>query len=347
MRLNYSIERILEIVGEGAQCVGSFSGEIKRIASLSDGETGDLSFLGNVKYRKQVGESEASVLLLPMDYQGEPRESQLYIRLENPNYALALICRDIENTLEPRPAPGIHPTAHIEEGAEVHPTASIGAFCYIADGARVGANTVLENHVSIGQQAEIGRECYLFQQVVVANRCIIGERNRLLTGCVVGSDGYGYAPIDGAHKRLPQIGIVTTESDVDIGANTTVDRARFGTTHIGAGTKIDNLVQIAHNVKIGRNCLLIAQCGISGSTELGDNVIMAGQSGAAGHLKIGDGTLVYAKSGLMRSTEPKEKILGLSGQNANLMYRIYSLQKKLPDLFKRFDKLEKYVESQK
>lgn len=347
MRLNYSIERILEIVGEGAQSTGSFSGKIHHIASLQDSEIGDLSFLGNTKYRKQVADCEASVLLLPMDYKGEPRESQLYIRLENPSYALALICRDIENSLEPRPAAGIHPTAHVEDGAEVDPSASIGAFCYIAEGARIGAGTVLENHVSIGQQAEIGCESYLFPQVVVANRCIIGQRNRLLAGCIVGSDGYGYAPVDSAHKRLPQIGNVETESDVDIGANTTIDRARFGTTYIGAGTKIDNLVQVAHNVKIGRNCLLVAQCGISGSTELGDDVIMAGQSGAAGHIKISDGTLIYAKSGLMRSTKPKEKIFGFTGDNANSMYRMHALQRKLPELFKRFDKLEKCIESQK
>lgn len=345
--LSYSIERILEIVGEGAECTGSFSGKINRIAALSDSNSGDLSFLGNSKYLKQVGESKASVLLLPKDYEGEPRDGQLYIRLENPNYALALICRDIENMLDPHPAAGIHPTAHVEEGAEVDASASIGAFCYIAEGARIGAGTVMEDHVSVGRQAQIGRECYLFPRVVVASRCIIGDRNRLLAGCVVGSDGYGYAPIDGAHKRLPQVGNVETGSDVDIGANTTIDRARFGTTFIGAGTKIDNLVQVGHNVSIGRNCLLVAQSGISGSTEFGDGVIMAGQSGVAGHLKISEGTLIYAKSGLMRSTEPNEKILGLNGENANLMYRIFILQRKLPDLFKRFDKLEKYIESQK
>jgi UDP-3-O-[3-hydroxymyristoyl] glucosamine N-acyltransferase len=346
MRLDYSIERILEIVGEATECTGGYTGSIHAIASLEDGGSGDLSFLGNSKYRSQVAESKASVLLLPKDYEGEPRESQLFIRTDNPSYVLALICRDIENTLEPHPEAGVHPTAHIENGAEVDPSASIGAFCYIAKGAKIGAETVLQNHVSIGAEAQVGRECHVFPRVVIASRCIIGDRNRLLAGCVIGSDGYGYAPVDGSHQRLPQIGNVETESDVDIGANSTIDRARFGTTRIGAGTKIDNLVQVAHNVVIGRHCLLVAQCGVSGSTELGEGVILAGQSGVTGHVKVADGTLLYAKSGLMRSSEPNEKVSGTHGQNANLMNRIYVLQRKLPELFKRFDKLEKYVESQ-
>lgn len=345
MLVNYSIERILKIVGEGADCCGSYEGKITSIASLIKGQAGDLSFLGNAKYKKQVLDSKASVLLLPRDFKGEPGAEQLFIRLDNPSYALALICRDIENQIHPRPLAGIHPTAHVESGAIVDPSASVGAFCYVGSEAKIEADVVLENHVSIGNEACIGEGSFLHAGVIVANRCVIGERNRLLQGCVIGADGFGYAPIEGDHHRIPQIGNVKTEADVDVGANSTIDRARFGTTLIGRGTKIDNLVQIAHNVEIGRHCLLVAQCGVSGSTELGDNVILAGQSGVSGHLKIADGTLLYAKSGAMRSTEPNEKISGTHGQGANLMNRIYILQRKLPELFKRFEQLEKYVES--
>lgn len=345
--VSYSIKRILEIIGKGAAITGTYDGDINGIASLSSGGAGELSFLGNSKYQSQVATSKASVLLLPKDYEGEPQDDQLFIRLEHPSYALALICRDIENKLYPRPTAGIHPTAFVEDSAEVDPSASIGAFCYIAAGAQIGAQTVLENHVSIGREARIGRECTLFPQVVVAERCIIGDRNRLLAGCVIGSDGYGYAEHEGVHQRLPQIGIVETEADVDVGANSTIDRARFGVTHIGTGTKIDNHVQVAHNVRVGKHCLLVAQCGISGSVVLGDRVILAGQSGVIGHIEIADGTLLHANSVAMRSTEPNEKISGICGQNANLMHRIYVLQRKLPELFKRFEELEKYVESQK
>lgn len=345
--LSYSIDRILEIVGKGAVTVGTYGGEINGIASLAEGDAGDLSFLGNLKYRSQVAECGASVLLLPKDYEGQPKDAQLFILLENPSYALALICRDIENNLYSRPPAGFHPTAYVEDSAVVDPSASIGAFCYVAAGAQIGAQAVLESHVSIGREAQIGKECHLFPQVIVADRCIIGERNRLLAGCVIGADGYGYAPVEGQHQRLPQIGNVVTEADVDVGANSTIDRARFGTTRIGTGTKIDNLVQVAHNVTVGKHCLLVAQCGVSGSTVLGDRVILAGQSGVTGHVTIGDGTLLYAKSGAMRSTEANEKISGTHGQNANLMNRIYVLQRKLPELFKRFEALEKFVESQK
>jgi UDP-3-O-[3-hydroxymyristoyl] glucosamine N-acyltransferase len=345
MPVNYSIERILNIVGQGADCCGSYEGNITSIASLTKAQAGDLSFLGNAKYKKQVQVSKASVLLLPRDFEGDPSDEQLFIRLDNPSYALALICRDIENKIHPRPPAGVHPTAYVESGAIVDPSASIGAFCYVGAGAQIDADVVLENHVSIGCEARISAGSFLFAGVIVANRCLIGERNRLLQGCVIGSDGYGYAPIEGEHQRIPQIGNVKTEADVDIGANSTIDRARFGTTLIGRGTKIDNLVQVAHNVEIGRHCLLVAQCGVSGSAELGNKVILAGQSGVAGHIKISDGTLLYAKSGAMRSTEPNEKISGTHGQEANLMNRIYILQRKLPELFKRFEQLEKYVES--
>jgi UDP-3-O-[3-hydroxymyristoyl] glucosamine N-acyltransferase len=347
MSVSYSIDRILEIVGGDATCVGDYTGNVDGIASLSGAQAGEISFLGNPKYLPQVQESKASVLLLPENYEGEPRDSQVFIRLEDPSYALALICRDIENSLYPRPPAGIHPTANIEAGAEVHPTATVGAFCHIAAGAQIEAQAVLENHVSVGRGARIGAESHLSPQVVVADRCIIGARNRLLSGCVIGADGFGYTTTAKGHEREPQIGNVETGQDVDVGSNTSIDRARFGTTQIGAGTKIDNLVQIAHNVRMGRDCLIVAQCGISGSTELGDNVILAGQSGVVGHLKVSDGTVLFAKSSLVNSTQANDKILGNPGISANLMSRIYVLQRKLPDLFKRFDQVEKYVESQK
>lgn len=344
MNFDYSIERLLEIVGEGATCVGSYAGTVRGIASLSEAQAGDLSFLGNAKYRKNVAASEASVLLLPSDYSEAPGEGQLQIRLENPSFALALICRDMEHRLEPMPNPGIHPTAVIEAGAEVSPDASIGAFCYIGPDAKIGA-AVLSNHVSVGRAATIGDESLLFPRVVVGNYSEIGPRNRIQAGAVLGSDGYGYEFHEGAHQRVPQIGRVITEADVDIGANSTLDRARFGSTVIGAGTKIDNQVQIAHNVRIGKHCLIVAQVGISGSTVLGNGVVAAGQSGIAGHLEIGDGAVLAGGAGVTRSLKPKEQVRGNPCEPMMLANRIAVLQRKLPDLFKRFDQLEKTVKA--
>ena len=181
----YTVQRILKIIGDDAECVGEHRGDITGIASLSEAVEGDLSFLGNPKYLKQVASSSASVILLPRDYPEEPGKDQLYIKLENPSYALAFLCRDIEKSLQSS-SPGVHPTAFIEDGAVVSPFASIGAFCYVNKGATVGAS-ILEPHVCIGSYAKVGDETHLFSQVVVGDYCEIGPRNRLHSGCVIGS----------------------------------------------------------------------------------------------------------------------------------------------------------------
>jgi UDP-3-O-[3-hydroxymyristoyl] glucosamine N-acyltransferase len=345
MAIAYRVDRILEIVGEGAETVGSFDDFIGGIASLSEAQSGDLSFLGNPKYRSLVPDSAASVILVPQDYDGDPSEGQLYIKLENPSFALALICRDIEGSLLPRPAPGIHPTAVVEAGAIISPEASIGAFCVISEGATIGRAVVLDSHVHIGRSAKIGDESHVFPRVTISDYCEIGCRNRLLSGSVIGSDGYGYEFFDGAHQRVPQIGNVVTEADVDIGANSTIDRARFGSTQIGAGTKIDNQVQIAHNVRIGKCCLVVAQVGVSGSTILGDGVVVGGQAGIAGHLQVGAGAMIAGGTAVLSDIEAKSKVRGYPAMPMMLFNRMAVLQRKLPDLFKRFDQLEKRVKS--
>ena len=345
MALAYSTDRIHEILGDDCLVSGSYEGTIRGIASLSEAEPGDLSFLGNPKYRSAVAASKASVLLVPRDYEEPPKSGQIYFKLENPSFALAMICRDIEGSLLPKPPAGVHPSAVIETDAEVSSEASIGPFCYIGAGARVGA-AVLESHVTIGRFAQIGDEAYLFPRVSVGDYCQIGPRNRLLAGCVIGSDGYGYEYFDGAHQRVPQIGHVVTEADVDIGANSTIDRARFGATRIGLGTKIDNQVQIAHNVRVGQHCLIVAQVGISGSTTLGDGVVVGGQAGLAGHLKVGSGAMIAGGTAVVSDIEPKSKVRGYPAMPMMLFNRMAVLQRKLPDLFKRFDQLEKTVKSQ-
>ena len=344
MAFAYTTQRILEIVGTSAECVGTYADAIVGISSLKEAVAGDLSFLGNPKYRAEVEACQASVLLLPVDYEGTPRAGQLFIKLDNPSFALALICRDIEGTLVPKPAPGIHPTAVVDPCAVISPLASIGPLCVIGQGAKIGA-AILESHVCVGRYAKIADDAHLFSRVVIAEYCEVGLRNRLQAGCVVGSDGYGYEFHEGAHQRVPQIGKVVLEEDVDVGANSTLDRARFGATVVGAGTKIDNLVQIAHNVRIGKHCLIIAQVGISGSTELGDGVIVAGQVGIIGHLKIGSGAMIAGGAAVTASVEAKAKVRGSPAQPMMQFNRITILQRKLPQLFKRFDQLEKTVDS--
>jgi len=344
MALVYPLSRIRQILGEDAEYEGSYEGEVTGIAALSEASSGDLSFLGNPKYKADALNSRASVLLLPKGFELESGSGQLHVRVANPSFSLALICRDMESQLFPKPAPGVHPSAVIEPGAVVSPEASVGAFCFVGAGAELGA-CILEAHVSVGRNAKVGDGSILFPRVVIGDYCHIGRRNRILAGAVIGSDGYGYEYLDGAHQRVPQIGRVETGDDVDIGANTTVDRARFGSTRIGDGTKIDNQVQIAHNVRIGKACLVVAQVGISGSTELGDGVIAGGQAGFAGHLKIGAGAMVAGGSAVTRSLSPGEKVRGMPAESMMLFNRIAVLQRRLPELFKRFDRLEKSIGS--
>jgi UDP-3-O-[3-hydroxymyristoyl] glucosamine N-acyltransferase len=344
MAFAYTTQRILEIVGNAAECVGSYAEDVVGISSLKEATAGDLSFLGNPKYRAEVEASKASVLFLPKDYEGTPREGQLFIKLENPSFALALICRDIEGTLLPKPPPGIHPTAVVDPEAVVSPQASIGPLCVIGKGAQIGA-AILESHVCVGRYATIADEAHLFPRVVIAEYCQVGRRNRLQAGCVIGSDGYGYEFHEGAHQRVPQIGKVVLEDDVDVGANSTLDRARFGSTIIGVGTKIDNQVQIAHNVRTGKHCLIVAQVGISGSTELGDGVIVGGQVGIVGHLKIGSGAMIAGGTAVTASLDPQAKVRGYPSMPMMQFNRLTILQRKLPELFKRFDQVEKTLES--
>ena len=344
MAFTFSRQRILGMLSTDVESVGRFSGDITGIASLASAEAGDLSFLGNQKYRHQVRDSKASAILLPKDYDGEPADGQIYLKVEHPSFALAMICREIERLLMPVPAPGVHPSAVVHPGATVAPEASIGPLCVVDEGATVAA-AVLDGQVHVGRHAKIAAGVHLFPRVVVGDYCEIGQRNRLLPGCVIGSDGYGYEFLENAHQRVPQVGNVVTAADVDIGANTTIDRARFGSTFIGEGTKIDNQVQIAHNVRIGKHCLLVAQVGVSGSTVIGDGVVIGGQAGVAGHLRIGDGAMVAGGAAIVKSVPAAAKMRGSPATEMALHNRIIVLQRKLPELFKRFDQMEKSIES--
>lgn len=340
----YSTERLLEILGPEVETEGSYNGKISGIAALSEASRGDLSFLGNAKYRSQVAGCKASVLLLPQDYNGVPQENQLFIRIPNPSFGLALICRDIEMTLLPRRAPGVHPSAVVHPSARIAEKAFVGPLCCIEEGAEIGEAT-LESHVCVGRNARIGDGAQLYPRVVVADYCEVGPRCRLLQGAVIGADGYGYQFYEGAHQRLPQIGNVALEADVDVGANSTIDRARFGATVVGQGTKIDNQVQVGHNVRIGCHCLLVAQVGVSGSAELGDGVIVAGQAGIGGHIRVHQGAVVAGGAGVTRDVPPGQKVTGMPAESFVFMNRVYALQRKLPELFKRFEALEKNVEA--
>ena len=279
---------------------------IHGVAPLGDAAAGQISFLSNPKYAPQLEATQASAILVANDLAGD---SPRYVRVANPYFAMASV---VARFFDVRPRPhGISPHAAIAPSARIGSDAAIGAFVSIGENVVIGDGVVIYPHVTIEADAAIGDGTILYPNVSIYHACRIGRRCIVHSGVVVGSDGYGFAQQGGRHHKIPQIGIVRVEDDVEIGAGTTIDRAALGETVIGEGTKIDNLVQIGHNVKIGKHCLLVSQVGIAGSTELGDYCVVAGQSGFAGHLKIGSRVQVAAKSAVLGDVAEGLKVMGI------------------------------------
>ncbi len=342
MRFSFPLTEFLECLGE-YQAEGNWTGEITGISTLKEAAAGDLSFLGNSRYTQEVRGTHASVILLPRNFEGHPARDQLYVRVENPSFTLGQFCRVLERRFWPQPPVGIHPTAVIDREAFIDETASVGPYCLISSGARVGAGAVLSSHVSLGAHATVGEGSRIMTQVTIGDFCEIGKGVLLNPGIVIGADGFGYETVKGVHEKVPQIGKVVIGDDVEIGANTTIDRARFSETRIGSGTKIDNLVQIGHNVRIGKGCLIVAQVGISGSTTIEDYVVIGGQTGIVGHITIGRGSRIGAQSGISKSIPPGSEVQGAPAVDLRLFQRIIALQRRLPDFFARFRSLEESV----
>ena len=336
MNVSLSLEEVLHLI-PGAVVEGSTSATvIKGISSLDTAREEDLSFLGNSKYKSQVSLTLASVVLLPEGYVGQPKENQLFVRIKEPSRGLAEICRFLEKRISPSPAPGIHETAFVHPDANIGEGVFIGPFSFVGSNASVGANSEISSHCHLGDHAQIGESCRIHPGVKILSRCLIGDRVILNAGVVIGSEGYGFEQVGESHEKVPHLGLVVVEEDVEIGANTCIDRARFEETRIGAGTKIDNLVQIGHNVKIGKGCLIVAQVGISGSVQFEDHVVVGGQAGFAGHLKVGKGAKIAGQAGITKDVEAGAFLKGNPALPFQLAQRISILQRKLPELFNRF-----------
>lgn len=339
MEIAFAPEEIVAAV-QPLELRGGTDRTITGIAGLESAGPGDISFLGNPKYKTEVARTRASVVLLPAGFEGQPQAGQCFLLVPNPSAALGVLCARIERSLWPRPAPGIHPTAVIEPGARIAASATVGPLCVVEAGAAIGERTYLQAQVFVGRGARIGDEGWLMTGARVATDCILGHRVRLQPGAIVGSDGFGYEFVQGRHERLPQIGNVILEDEVEVGAGSTIDRARFNSTVIGQGTKIDNLVQVGHNVRIGKHCLLCAQAGVSGSTVLEDYVVLGGQAGLAGHLRLGKGVQVGAQAGINCDWPAGAQLRGTPALPFMQEQRIQVLRNKLPELFKRVAALE-------
>ncbi len=340
MQVSFSQAEVAAIT-RPSRTEGTTTEPIRGIASLSSAAPGDISFLGNTKYRASVAQSRASILLLPADYTGAPGPNQVHMIVDNPSAALALLCSRIEQALWPRPKAGIHASAVVAPDARVAATATVGPLCVVESGASVGERAHLQAGVFVGRGATIGDDTWLMAGVVVSTVCTVGRRVRLHPGVVIGADGFGYEFVKGRHEKVPQVGTVEIGDDVEVGANTTIDRSRFEKTIVGEGTKIDNLVQVGHNVVIGKHCLLCGQVGIAGSVTLEDFVVVGGQSGLAGHLTVGKGAMIAARSGIKDDIPAKTSVWGSPSLPLLLEQKLTILRNRLPELFKRVDALEK------
>jgi UDP-3-O-[3-hydroxymyristoyl] glucosamine N-acyltransferase len=315
--------------------------EIERVAGIEQAARGDLSFVANPKYQKQFATTNASAVIVHTSMPAGGATPAL-LRTDQPYVAFARAVALLTNAR--RPDPGIDPTSVVAADARIAPDASIGALVCVGAGAAIGPRSIVYPGVIIGPGASIGADCVLHARVSIREGVRIGARVVLQDGVVVGSDGFGFATgADGTHIKIPQHAAVIIEDDVEIGANTTIDRPAVGETRVRAGTKIDNLVQIAHGVTIGRGVLLAAQVGISGSTVIEDQVVLAGQVGVAGHLRIGKGVVATAQTGIPNSVDAGERVSGYPAIPNREWLKSSAVFRQLPALKRRVAELEQRI----
>ncbi len=337
------------IASEIAQAVrGSLEGDgavlIEGAAGLAEATERQISFFHNPKYSDQLQKTRAGVVLLPSNTNGLKTPSgKTLIRVPNPPLAFAQVLALFEKQQQRHnhPAPGIHPQAVVHPTARVSPSAAIGPLTVIEAGAEIGSDAIIYSGCYIGARSRVGEKSLIYPNVVLREDTQLGARVIIQPGAVLGSDGYGFATQEGKHHKIPQIGRVVIEDDVEIGANVAIDRATTGETRVGAGTKIDNLVHLAHNDQVGKNCLIVAQVGISGSTRVGNQVTLGGQVGCVGHVTIGDGALIAAQSGIMNNVKPGEKLFGSPARPHREMMIIEALLGKLPEIYNTVKALKK------
>lgn len=336
--MHKTLKEIAEFIN--GEVVGDASTIITGISGIKEAQKGDITFLANPKYFPLIEKTQASAIITSQDIE---IQSKPIIRTENPSLAFSKVFSFVLPYQKSHPK-GIHPTVILGKDVSLGLDVAIGPYTVVEDNAAIGDKTVIYSNCFIGHDTRIGSDSLIYSNVSIRERITIGDRVIIHSGTVIGSDGFGFATIEGLHQKIPQIGVVEIGDDVEIGANVTIDRARFDKTVIGRGTKIDNLVQIAHNVVIGDNSIIVAQVGISGSTVIGKNVTLAGQAGLVGHINIGDNSIVMAQSGVSKSVPPQSVVWGYPAKPANIAKRVNAGVQNLPRLYKTVAQLKKKIE---
>jgi UDP-3-O-[3-hydroxymyristoyl] glucosamine N-acyltransferase len=315
--------------------------EICGVAGLREARSGEISFLANPRYAPEVAVTRASAVIVSAEWTGECPAALVCV--ENPDAAFA-VAAGLFYTPVPAPAPGVHPSAVVAPDVELGAGVSIGPHCVIESGVRIGAGTVICAQCYVGFRSRIGAKSWLYPQVSLREFVQIGDRVIVHNGTVIGSDGFGYSvDATGVRTKIPQIGTVEIGNDVEIGANVTIDRARFGVTRLGNGVKIDNLVQIGHNAVIGDHVVIVAQVAIAGSASIGNRVIIAGQAGVAGHLHVGDGAIIGPKAGVIKDIPAGLHVMGMPAIAADKMKRSHASIMLLPKMKERIAALDARV----
>ncbi|HUW93560.1 MAG TPA: UDP-3-O-(3-hydroxymyristoyl)glucosamine N-acyltransferase [Bacteroidales bacterium] len=321
--------------------------KINTIAKIEEGHEGALSFLANPKYESYIYSTGSSAVLVRNDFKPSREVKATLIRVEDPYQSIAILLSMYE---EAKPGKkGIHPTAVIEEGATVGKDVYIGAYAYVAEKAVVGDGCRIHPHVFIGESARLGKNCTLYAGVKIYKECVLGNNCILHAGAVIGSDGFGFAPItDSNYMKIPQVGNVVLEDNVEIGANTCVDRATMGSTYLRCGVKLDNLVQVGHNAEIGANTVIAALSGVAGSAKVGKNCMIGGQVGIVGHISVAAGCKVGAQTGIIGTIkEENATLLGFPAIDSKLYMRSFAYFTRLRELNKKVDELTNLVDSLK
>lgn len=325
---------------------GSIDGDknikVNNVAKIEEAKSGDLAFLSNPKYENFIYGSKASIVIVNKDFEPKEKISTTLIRVENAYSAFSSLL-DLYVASKPQKQ-GISEKSSIDNSAEVSTDCYIGAFSVIEKGVKIGSNSRIYPNCYIGDNCKIGENVIIYSGVNIYENCIIKDNVIIHSGAVIGADGFGFAPDNGKYKKIPQIGNVIIEQDVEIGANTCIDRATMGSTVIKRGTKLDNLIQLAHNVVIGEDCVFASQVGIAGSTKIGNKCMLGGQVGIVGHISIADGVQIGSQSGLSNDVkEPNSKILGYPATDARSYARSTAIFRKLPEMSSDISTLKKEI----